>query len=457
MKIFLLFALSPITLANPTIVDDLLALGIEPSLARKVTQGNLFRLSKSHTTVLQIISQRINELKQEKASNEQLLSIIRETETSINVKLNVIKTHESFLYLTDKLVTARKSNDEILSKMRATEKIVSDKILAIEKKEINISDKLKLILKKEVELKTVEVNISYILNERQAEIDQKEKEFASSAKEIQQKQDDWAFLEAKLSQNQKAFPNIVDLNIGGKKISASKVTLTNIPDTFFDALVRSPWKQPPAGEAYYIDRSSTYINRIMDYMRSGVLNLHNLGAQDYISLREELDFYSMSDAIIKLKAYTTRWISETATVSPDGLSVIHFKNYRYTAAIGNHPVDEFTMRFRDCVRMLVICFSDVITFNTYQPNYYNGDNSYCISRIDGRLFSSNIPSGKKEGEPFTGPFIDGDLITMKRVNTDINILKNGIDLGIAYSNVSDVDLFPAVDMMGECYVAFVID
>lgn len=62
--------------------------------------------------------------------------------------------------------------------------------------------------------------------------------------------------------------DIINLNVGGKKFSTSRTTLTQIPETFFSALLsnRIPTMHDEYG-AIFIDRDPHLFSLILNYLR----------------------------------------------------------------------------------------------------------------------------------------------------------------------------------------------
>ena len=85
----------------------------------------------------------------------------------------------------------------------------------------------------------------------------------------------------------------VKLNVGGAYFSTSVSILTREPNTFFSAMFSGRWdvKINPEDDAVFVDRDPTHFGLIIDYMRTGVIDLDNLSDEVCDDLREEADFY----------------------------------------------------------------------------------------------------------------------------------------------------------------------
>lgn len=408
MTLYLIFACVFLVSAHSKMDEGLMEFGANHSVINNALRDIVFGVSDIQTAVLKIITPKLTELKREKESNDQLLSALLDIQANITL----------------------------------SEKILDHKMVIFKQKESSITDKLKEIAVRET-----------LLHEWQISTKLKEDQVTADRKEIRKWEDRWSLLEAKLLENENKFPTLVNLNIGGMQISVSKQTLMNVPNTFFSGLVRSAWKIPESGGSYFIDRSPTHIPRIMDYLRTGELNLDGLGMKDYSFLKVELDYYSMFDANIYLADQTLRWDvkrrPKNSVVANNGLQYDYSISDSPSAeVIGNHPVSEFTIQILSWhLSLLLICFSDGTYFDSISLNHKRG-NSYCIEIDTGCIWMGEISASWSSCVPFTDRFRSHDYISMKRVKNEIYIYKNDINLGLAFGNVTDVELFPVVGHRG---------
>ncbi|XP_077866824.1 BTB/POZ domain-containing protein KCTD3-like [Saccoglossus kowalevskii] len=91
---------------------------------------------------------------------------------------------------------------------------------------------------------------------------------------------------------------IVHLNVGGRRFSTSRQTLTWIPDSFFSSLMsgRISSVKDETG-AIFIDRDPTLFVPILNYLRTKDLDLDGLNIP---ALRHEAEFYGMTPLVRKL-------------------------------------------------------------------------------------------------------------------------------------------------------------
>ncbi|XP_037909569.1 BTB/POZ domain-containing protein KCTD3 isoform X2 [Hermetia illucens] len=92
--------------------------------------------------------------------------------------------------------------------------------------------------------------------------------------------------------------DIVNLNVGGKRFSTSRQTLTWIPDTFFTALLSGRISSlRDENGAIFIDRDPDYFAIILNYLRTKDIDISKC---DVRALRHEAEYYSISPLIKRL-------------------------------------------------------------------------------------------------------------------------------------------------------------
>lgn len=105
-----------------------------------------------------------------------------------------------------------------------------------------------------------------------------------------------------MSESKTADNDWITLNVGGRKFTTSKVTLTTKePDSMLARMFSSPWKsKTDAKGAFLIDRSPTYFEPILNYLRSGELIIDNsLNCRGVLA---EAKFYGINSVVEQLEA-----------------------------------------------------------------------------------------------------------------------------------------------------------
>ncbi|VEN58820.1 unnamed protein product [Callosobruchus maculatus] len=99
-------------------------------------------------------------------------------------------------------------------------------------------------------------------------------------------------------QQQGYFGDILHLNVGGKRFSTSKQTLTSIPDTFFTALLSGRISSlRDAKAAIFIDRDPKIFSIILNYLRTREIDLNGV---DIRTLRHEAEYYNIAPLVKRL-------------------------------------------------------------------------------------------------------------------------------------------------------------
>ncbi|ELU16021.1 hypothetical protein CAPTEDRAFT_121615 [Capitella teleta] len=96
-----------------------------------------------------------------------------------------------------------------------------------------------------------------------------------------------------------ASSEIIHLNVGGRKISTSRQTLTWVPDSFFTSMLsgRISTLRDETG-AIFIDRDPDQFVKVLNYLRTKEIDLNNV---EIHSLRHEAEFYGITPLVRRLQ------------------------------------------------------------------------------------------------------------------------------------------------------------
>jgi WD40 repeat protein len=83
----------------------------------------------------------------------------------------------------------------------------------------------------------------------------------------------------------------IKLNLRGKIFETYRETLLHIEDTYFHAILSSGVWQPDAEGAYFIDQPPEGFDRIIEYLRSGVLSLEGLNKYEAKCVKRNMDYF----------------------------------------------------------------------------------------------------------------------------------------------------------------------
>ena len=105
----------------------------------------------------------------------------------------------------------------------------------------------------------------------------------------------------------------VNLNIGGQHFTTSIQTLTKDPDSMLAAMFSGRFELKPCEDgAFFIDRDGTHFRYILNYLRTGKLNLPE-GTTFVKELLEEAEFYQIQGMIDELVPSESTLAASTPT------------------------------------------------------------------------------------------------------------------------------------------------
>jgi len=120
------------------------------------------------------------------------------------------------------------------------------------------------------------------------------KQIEERLKIIEEKERQWNALETLMKENSEKAKSKIKLNIGGTKFTTTKSTLLSIKDTYFYAMLSSGRWTPDEDGEYFIDRNPKCFEIILDYLRSGNLDLRGLDPDTLYRLEQDLDYYQIN-------------------------------------------------------------------------------------------------------------------------------------------------------------------
>jgi len=83
------------------------------------------------------------------------------------------------------------------------------------------------------------------------------------------------------------------LDIGGRKFATSRSTILSYKGSRFDSISNGQWK-PEADGSYFVDRDPEYFSVLLNYLRSGKVNLSKYRYNSVLEdLQAEFDFYGL--------------------------------------------------------------------------------------------------------------------------------------------------------------------
>jgi BTB/POZ domain len=83
------------------------------------------------------------------------------------------------------------------------------------------------------------------------------------------------------------------MNLRGKKFAAYKDTLIRVPNTYFFGMLSSSTFLPDFEGEYFIDRYHEGFDRIIEYLKTGVLFLEGLNGYEVDCVFDNLDYFNI--------------------------------------------------------------------------------------------------------------------------------------------------------------------
>eukprot|EP01036_Dinobryon_divergens_P034726 gene34727-44912_t len=241
----------------------------------------------------------------------------------------------------------------------------------------------------------------------------------------------------------------IKLCVGGTIFMTSKSNLLRFEGSYFHSMLGSGLWQAEQDGAYFIDTNPEHFSRILDYLRTNKLYLDGLDSYQIERLFENLDYFQIpvpepvmtwktSDLSENLKLMnedrTVRQITKNNTGSGWNVCILGIRSTKiYTVRIDN---------FSDGFLMIGFVPS---TLRNYKATGMN------CSTCGWYLYTAHMVLYSQDGdnrkEYTTVGLHDGCELSVihDKENGTIRYVKDQEDLGVAFSNIFDVDLIPAVD------------
>ncbi|PRP81199.1 hypothetical protein PROFUN_02033 [Planoprotostelium fungivorum] len=108
---------------------------------------------------------------------------------------------------------------------------------------------------------------------------------------LQEKEERWKLLEQRMNENLAKVSQKITLDVGGKRYTTSKDTLTSIPNTYFTGLLGSGHWKPEADGSYFIDRDRKLFHYVLQLLRTGEMSIDTLSEQQKKDLKRELEYF----------------------------------------------------------------------------------------------------------------------------------------------------------------------
>ena len=273
-------------------------------------------------------------------------------------------------------------------------------------------------------------------------------EFTNIVEKTQSSLKDWKDLEIqrnsainKIEQTMTNAKNRVKINVRGSLFSASKKTLIAIPNTYFYGLITNSDKFKPRDDGtYFIERNPVVFDRVLDYLRTGKLEIRDLTLLSTNILKDDFDYYCIPlPNELKPLSWDVNRRTVYHTYTNNNLTVTSSTS---SGAIGNKAVDRYTVKV-ESDKNLMIGFTTGAKYDVNSGNLVK--NGWFIYAFNRKLYDNVV-----SWIGYSTPIKVGDYITVIREGTTIRFQKNKIDLEVctAFKEIPNRPLFPVIKLYG---------
>ena len=255
-------------------------------------------------------------------------------------------------------------------------------------------------------------------------------------------------LHARLENHFETLPKIIKLNVGGKRFETAKENLLRHPGSYFFCMLSTDRYKTMEDGSYFIDRNPAVFDRILDYLRGEKLELRELTPLQIDRLKSDFESYAINlpEELCDPPQPSLIWDptkkSDNATYSENGLKVTKTSGDKKwnCGVIGNVKVDKYSVKIEKrengCINI------GFTTGEVWEPNGENYRENGWFLATKGKLFGI----GGIISKVYTDQLQENDIVTVIRDGTAIRFAINGIDKGIAFENVPNEPLYPALDL-----------
>jgi hypothetical protein len=260
--------------------------------------------------------------------------------------------------------------------------------------------------------------------------------------------------------------NIIRLDVGGQKFSTSKSNLAKLEGSYLAELAHG--KHAPLKDGYhFVDRDPRLFPLIMEYARTGEIDLEGISKRDESALLKELDAYKIkiNDKLRhKLAEASLVWdvVGKNVVLKEGGKVAVKVgggtswnagimikkANASYSVEIKKiQSVDDnpITDLFKDHTGQIMVGFSPKI-----DPNGDNVRTGYYLHARTGWLFTKQKGGGKVYCDPIK---LNSTIECVYDKNAkQISFVVNGENKGVAFSNIEEPNIYPSIDLqtVGSC-------
>uniref|UniRef100_A0A6B2LF59 Potassium channel tetramerisation-type BTB domain-containing protein n=1 Tax=Arcella intermedia TaxID=1963864 RepID=A0A6B2LF59_9EUKA len=209
------------------------------------------------------------------------------------------------------------------------------------------------------------------------------------------------------------------------------------------------WQPDEDGE-YFIDRNPKLFIHILDFLRTGKVNTKGFTEDDHLKLKEDLDYY-----LITIPPQTLSWSKEwtwskefcgSNIVIQDRIVTKQSGGSNWNAGVlGSIPnLSSFKLRLKNIVShgCAMLGMAPKKNFNINGSNYTSCGWYYYAHT--GGLYSSKGDGNRSYATALqVGSILE---VIFNKEQKTISFSVDGIPKGLAYSNIAEDEIFPAIEI-----------
>jgi len=276
--------------------------------------------------------------------------------------------------------------------------------------------------------------------------EKKIKELEAKERDLEQREKRWNDLMKQVEDNIKLSNDLIHLNVGGTKFTVSKPVLLKSGNSYFAALLGGNWK-PNSKGYFFVDRSPKHFNRILDYLRKGLLDTEDLSQVETDNLMEELDYYQIQIMEVTTKEEVLKWDENYCDIKVtfnEDRTLATSSGGLYRRVLATLPRTQFKVKI-EAKGDIFIGFSQKweqsVSYSEDVDNYF----LRLLNANSGKLFSEDPPL--RRIVYIDRPIAVGETVEaiFDKGKKEISYIINGINCGVAFKEVEcKFDLFPLI-------------
>jgi len=277
------------------------------------------------------------------------------------------------------------------------------------------------------------------------------KEVEERVEVLEKKENAWRELEANMKANAEKAKTKITLDVGGTKFATTKTNLLQFPDSYFHAMLSSGHWQPDDEGCYFIDRDPKHFGVILNFLRTGKINLKSWKEEALEELQEELDYFliKLPEPIPDPKPSSPpplMWDTSrcASTLTIQGRIVTKTSARGWDGNVLGTVANPSSFKVKIVNSGMCAIMIGLAPKNTSLTTIVYDSSGWYIYALCGLLYSQQGDLNK----PYHGSKIEGGSVVeviFDKVGKSMRFVIDGVDKGVAFQNMNlTEDLYPCV-------------